>query len=157
MDGALGLGNGRNGIQITGDDNSIGDDLGGSMNTIAYNGEDGGAIEGTAARNSVVQSLIFVNGTSTDDIGIDLAADGVTDNDGDDVDTGPNDPLNHPLITAVDATAGTVDWTLDGLELTSYRLASPFCDGSGNGDGQRYLGAINVMTNEKGRRRRQHT
>jgi hypothetical protein len=92
------------------------------MNTIAYNGEDGVAIEGTAPANTLVRNLIFVNGTSTDDVGIDLDADGVTANDGDDVDSGPNDLLNHPLITAVDTAAGTVGWTLDGLESTNYRL-----------------------------------
>ena len=123
------------------------------MNTIAYNGEDGVAIEGTAPANTLVRNLIFVNGTSTDDVGIDLDADGVTANDGDDVDSGPNDLLNHPLITAVDTAAGTVGWTLDGLESTNYRLefyASPFCDGSGSGEGQHYLGYVNVNTNSKG-------
>jgi hypothetical protein len=153
MDGALGLGNGRNGVHITAGENDIGAEAGASMNTIAYNGEDGVAIEGTAPANTLVRNLIFVNGTSTDDVGIDLDADGVTANDGDDVDSGPNDLLNHPLITAVDTAAGTVGWTLDGLESTNYRLefyASPFCDGSGSGEGQHYLGYVNVNTNSKG-------
>jgi hypothetical protein len=154
MDGALGLGNGRNGVHISGNENNIGDESGASMNTIAYNGEDGVAIEGTAATNTVVRNLIFVNGTSTDDIGIDLNVDGRTANDADDVDNGPNDLLNFPVVTAADATAGTVDWTLDGLGLTHYRLefyASPFCDGSGNGEGQHYLGSVYATTNAKGR------
>ena len=154
MDGALGLGNGRNGVHIyNGERNKIGDESGASMNTIAYNGEDGVAIEGTAPANTVVRNLIFVNGTSDDDVGIDLDVDGATANDGDDVDSGPNDLLNHPLITAVDASAGTVGWTVDAIENTQYRLefyASPFCDGSGSGEGQRYLGSINVTTNAKG-------
>jgi hypothetical protein len=154
MDGALGLGNGRNGVHIySGERNNVGDESGASMNTIAYNGEDGVAIEGTATGNTLVRNLIFVNGTSDDDVGIDLALDGVTANDGDDGDSGPNDLLNHPLITAADPAAGTVGWTLDGLEDTNYRLefyASPFCDGSGSGEGQRYLGSVNVNTNSKG-------
>jgi hypothetical protein len=53
----------------------------------------------------------------------------------------------------VDTAAGTVGWTLDGLESTNYRLefyASPFCDGSGSGEGQHYLGYVNVNTNSKG-------
>jgi hypothetical protein len=88
------------------------------MNTIAYNGEDGIAIEDSATGNTVVRSLIFVNGTSSDDLGIDLAADGVTGNDRQDGDTGPNELLNHPVVTAADATDGTVDWTLEGLPST---------------------------------------
>jgi hypothetical protein len=82
LDGDLGLGNGRNGIRVIGgNENNIGDPIGASMNTIAYNGEDGISVEGTATDNTVVRNLIFVNGTSTDDLGIDLAGDGVTDND----------------------------------------------------------------------------
>ena len=64
-----------------------------------------------------MRNLIFVNGTSNDDLGIDLAADGVTANDSEDVDTGPNELLNHPVVTAADVTDGTVDWTLEGLAL----------------------------------------
>ena len=153
--GDLGLGNGRNGIQIfaDSDDNNIGDEYGASMNTIAYNGEDGVVIEDSATGNTVVRSLIFVNGTSTDDLGIDLAADGVTGNDRQDGDTGPNELLNHPVVTAADVTDGTVDWTLEGLPSTLYRLefyASPICDGSGSGEGQHYLGHINIATDRGG-------
>ena len=159
MSGALGLGNGRNGVQIlAGDANDIGNALGASMNTIAYNGEDGVAISNsaagnTAASNTVVRNLIFVNGTSIDDLGIDLAADGVTENDREDGDAGPNDLLNHPLVTAAHAADGTVDWTLEGLPSTRYRLefyASPICDGSGSGEGQHYLGHVNIATDPDG-------
>lgn len=154
MDGDLELGNGRNGVQITsGSDNRIGEAYGASMNTIAYNGDDGVTVEGTATRNSVVRNLILVNGTSTDDLGIDLGADGVTGNDSEDGDTGPNELLNHPLVTAASATDGTVTWTLEGLPSADYRLefyASIICDGSGSGEGQRYLGSVNIATNGKG-------
>ena len=153
MDGALGLGNGSHGVHInTGEYNEIGSASGASMNTIAFNGEDGVAIEGTSPGNTLVRNLIFVNGTSDDDVGIDLALDGATANDIDDVDSGPNDLLNHPLVTAVNVRAGTVSWTLDGLADTSYRLefyTSRFCDGSGSGEAQRYLGSVNVNTGSK--------
>jgi hypothetical protein len=154
MDGDLGLGNGGNGIQIrAGTQNDIGDAFGTSMNTIAYNVEDGVLIEGSAAESTVIRNLIFANGTGTDDLGIDLAADGVTDNDIEDADTGPNDLLNYPLVTSADATAGTVAWTVQGLPSTNYRLefyASPICNGSGTGEGQWYLGADIVTTDGKG-------
>ena len=159
MDGALGLGNGRNGVRIyAGDDNEIGDRLGASMNTIAYNGSDGVAIVDSvtgnvASSNTVVRNLIFVNGTSRDDLGIDLADDDVTENDRRDGDAGPNGLQNHPVVTEADAAAGTVAWTFEGEPGTSYRLefyGSTLCDGSGNGEGQRYLGSYNVETNGDG-------
>ncbi len=159
MDGALGLGNGRNGVRIVaGDDNEIGDRLGASMNTIAYNGSDGVAIVDSvagnvASSNTVVRNLIFVNGTSRDDLGIDLADDDVTENDRRDGDAGPNGLQNHPVVTAADAADGTVAWTFEGERRTSYRLdfyASTLCDGSGNGEGRRYLGSANVETDGDG-------
>jgi hypothetical protein len=154
MDGDLGLGNGRNGIEIIGgNQNEIGDPLGASMNTIAYNGEDGISVEGAATENTVVRNLIFVNGTGTDDLGIDLAGDGVTANDREDGDSGPNELQNHPVVTAADATDGTVDWTLEGVPSTDYRLefyASPICDGSGSGEGRHYLGVVSTTTDGDG-------
>jgi hypothetical protein len=153
MNGDLGLGNSGNGIQIAaGDGNKIGDAFGASMNTIAYNVQDGVLIEGTAAENTVIRNLIFANGTRDDDLGIDLAADGVTDNDIEDADAGPNDLLNYPLVTSADP-AGTVAWTLQGLPSTSYRLefyASSVCNASETGEGQWYLGALNITTDGKG-------
>lgn len=154
MDGDGGLGNSGNGIQIVaGDANTIGDAFGASTNTIAYNVGDGVVIDGPSAENPVIRNLIVANGTGADDLGIDLAADGVTDNDIEDADSGPNDLLNHPLVTSADAAAGSVAWTLQGLPSTGYRLevyASPVCNASGTGEGQWYLGALNVTTDGKG-------
>jgi hypothetical protein len=154
MNGDPGLGNSGNGIQIVaGDRNRIGDAFGVSMNTISYNVQDGVVIEGSAAQNTVIRNLIFANGTGADDLGIDLAADGVTDNDREDADTGPNDLLNHPLVSSADAAAGTIDWGLRGLPSTGYRLefyAGPVCNASGTGEGQWYLGAVNVTTDSEG-------
>ena len=57
LDGALGLGNGGNGVHIyNGERNNVGDESGKSMNTIAYNGEDGVAIEGTAPGDPLVRT-----------------------------------------------------------------------------------------------------
>jgi hypothetical protein len=152
--GGLGLGNGQSGIRIDSGYNQVGEEDGASMNTIAYNGDDGVTITATATGNTVVRNLIFVNGTSSDDLGIDLGDDGVTANDGDDVDTGANELLNHPLITAANAPDGTVAWKVDGLGSSFFLLefyASTLCDGSASGEGQRYLGSVVVQTNSKGR------
>jgi hypothetical protein len=154
MNGDPGLGNSGNGIQIrAGTGNEIGDPLGASMNTIAYNVQDGVLIDGTAAENTVVRNLISANGLTDKDLGIALAADGWTANDSLDADTGPNDLLNHPLVSSADAAAGTIDWTLEGLPSTGYRLefyASPVCNASGTGEGKWYLGAANTTTDGYG-------
>ena len=46
-----------------------------------------------------------------------------------------------------------MDWTLEGLPSTNYRLefyASAICDGSGSGEGQRYLDSVNIPTDSLG-------
>ncbi len=65
-------------------------------NIIAFNGEDGLAItDGGSIQNRVAGNAIFGN----TGLGIDLADDGVTPNDGNDGDNGPNKLQNFPLIS----------------------------------------------------------
>ena len=85
-------------------DNLIGGTAPEEANVIAFNTERGVWVNGTTATgNTIRRNSVFRNG----DVGIDLGSDGVTANDGDDSDTGPNERLNFPLIRSVTAGAGS--------------------------------------------------
>lgn len=147
---ASGLGNGQSGAFISDASESQFGDIGDvPPNVIANNADDGITITETAVDNALVQNVIYANG----DLGIDLADDGVTANDAGDFDSGPNDLLNHPLILLASAQTSDVQWTLDGLPATPYRLElyeSDACDPAGSGEGQRFLGSIDIVTDVMG-------
>jgi hypothetical protein len=65
-------------------------------NTIAFNGSQGVILQGPGAQSTITRNLIYNNG-----LGIDLARDGVTENDLGDIDTGPNDLLNFPEVDSL--------------------------------------------------------
>lgn len=74
-------------------------------NAIFSNGGAGIVVTGGTA-NLISRNSIYANGTTVDALGIDLdssgnAGDDVTINDNLDVDSGPNDLLNFPIISAV--------------------------------------------------------
>lgn len=83
----------------------------------------------------------------SDTLGIDLGTDGVTPNDPNDLDTGPNDLQNFPVIASAQRVPGgvAVSGNLDvghpgslGYQLRTY--ASAQCHPGGHGDGERLLG-----------------
>ncbi|AXT60803.1 sodium:calcium exchanger [Aquimarina sp. AD10] len=53
---------------------------------------------GNTSGNRISQNSIFANGTTTPSLGIDINNDGVTINDNNDSDNGPNTTLNFPII-----------------------------------------------------------
>jgi hypothetical protein len=148
------------GIHIGGHDNTIGGAATGAGNIIAFNGTMCGApnfigvsVSGdTAINNAILGNSIFSNGG----LGIDLLGGtqgtcGVTANDHCDVDTGPNDLQNYPVITSATASGGNVlvSGTLDSVANTSFRLeffSSPACHSSGFGQGEHFLGSTVVIT-----------
>ncbi|MGH2709593.1 MAG: hypothetical protein ACRDH9_00100, partial [Actinomycetota bacterium] len=88
-----------------------------------------------------------------DGLGIDLKNDGVTANDMDDPDSGPNALQNFPVITSAQAGTNNVQGTLDSTALTTFDLDfyhSAACDGSGNGEGTTFLQSTQVTTNASG-------
>ncbi len=94
--GTTALGNGRDGVRIvSGTLNKIG---GTSLgNTIAFNGLSGvRVLNNTATRNLIQGNSLFDNVG----LGIDLNGDGLTPNDANDPDAGPNQLQNFPVITA---------------------------------------------------------
>ncbi len=110
-DGTSALGNSQHGVQIVNSsDNSIGGTTAGSGNTIAFNTQDGVTLIGsdTATSNNAIQgNSIFSNGG----LGIDLNDNGLTPNDVDDPDQGPNHLQNFPALTSVVLNGPNLDIT----------------------------------------------
>lgn len=84
---------------------NMGIELGGSNtridnNIIHSNGGAGLATTGSGTGNLFSQNSFYANGTSSDALGIDLAGDGITLNDGGDSDSGSNTLLNFPIVSS---------------------------------------------------------
>src|SRR6185369_14082398 len=85
----------------------------------------------------------------------DLGDNGVTANDANDTDSGANTLQNYPVITSVAFAAGTLTiiGTLNSTPSSAFTVQffqSPFCDGSGNGEGTTYRGETIVNTDGAG-------
>ena len=101
VDGTSPLGNSGQGVHIVCPDateNIIGGTGSGAPNVIAHNGENGVQFIFSPTDNGVLTNSIFSN----DGLGIDLVGvpSGVTPNDAGDVDTGPNNQQNFPVLTS---------------------------------------------------------
>lgn len=117
-------------------------------NVIAYHSQNGIKIWPTAGTGlAIQQNQIYGNGQ----LGIELDATGVTDNDTGDGDSGPNNLQNFPVLTSA-ATNGSriaVRGSLNSTAATTFRLeffANATADISGHGEGERYLGFVDVTT-----------
>lgn len=143
--------------------NQIGGSLDGEGNFIAFNKKGGirvvpGDVIPGGQGNALLRNRIFANdlGFSNTALGIDLGPEGVTPNDLKDPDTGANDLQNFPLIASVerDLSSTIFKGSLNSRANTEYRIEfyrNQTCDGSGNGEGQFYVGAINsIITNVNG-------
>ena len=135
--------------------NAIGGTTPGAGNVIAFNGTvdgSGVAVVNTNATNlseanPILRNSIYSNGK----LGIDLGADGVTANDPGDVDTGPNNLQNYPVLNS--ALSGPNGITIHGT-ITSAQSTSLFieffldsvCDPSGNGEGKTFVGEQAVVS-----------
>jgi CSLREA domain-containing protein len=149
-DGTTALGNSGNGISVNFSTNvSIGGSGAADGNTIAFNGSNGVLVShGLAA---ILGNSIFSN----TGLGIDLGGDGVTLNDAGDVDTGPNNLQNFPVLTSVSNSGGmtTINGRLNSAANTMYRIeffANDSLDSTGYGEGQTYLGFISKTTDGSG-------
>jgi len=159
-DGVTARGNTRHGVFITDQaaGNMIGGTAAGAGNLITNSGQDGvligsdpgiGQVSLAGSGNSVLRNRIFNNGGQ----GIDLGPnDGLTGNDLNDTDSGPNDLLNFPVLNSAKLQNGML--LLDGFLNTeagkTLRIevfVSPSADANGFGEGKRYLGFFLVTTN----------
>jgi hypothetical protein len=145
-DGTTPLGNTGNGIRIAiGNGNFI------SGGTVANNGLAGIRVSDAASiGNLLVPSSVTANGG----LGIDLDPAGVTANDFSDLDSGPNNLQNFPVIngaytvSGVTTIVGSINTTPSSL-IAIYVYSNLACDGT-HGEGQTFNDAFVVTTDPLG-------
>jgi hypothetical protein len=169
--GGAALGNGYGGVHLgcgaTG--SVVGGNGAGAGNVIAYNGggsfTGGGVLvdgsPGVPSGNAILGNSIYSNtklagGAVHAGLGIDLNTDGPTPNDAGDLDTGPNGLQNYPVLTSVTtngSTSVTIQGSLSSVPGQTYHIeffSSPSCDAYGYGEGQTFLGFVDVAANGSG-------
>jgi len=139
-------------LQVPGTNGSIiGGIEPGAANTIAYNCGQGVLLTFGPNHWPILGNSIHSNRG----LGISLSGGTPTENDDGDGDTGANDLQNYPVITSAVVAGGTamVSGTLNSTPSTVFRLeffASTFCDASGHGEGQQFIGTADVTTDPHG-------
>ena len=146
------LGNSLDGIHIAlgAENNTIGGKDIHKGNLIAHNGRNGILVQ-SGTGNAILSNSIFSNGA----LGIDLGFDGVTPNDPNDDDTGPNNLQNFPVLTQINSSHGRkgIRATLNSAPNSNFTLQffrSNSCDPSGFGEGQRFFFSETVTTDNNG-------
>ena len=132
--------------------NTIGGTVAGAGNSIVGNFGSGVTIEDDATTGNAIRCNEIA--WNLGGLGIDLGGDGVTANDPDDADSGPNDLQNFPVMTLV-VTGGTtrVVGTLHSSAGETYSIdffLNGSLDPSGYGEGQFYLGSTSVVADGSG-------
>ncbi|MEZ5652839.1 MAG: DUF4347 domain-containing protein [Burkholderiaceae bacterium] len=156
-DGTSPLGNVSAGLKLMNgaSDNLIGGDGAGEGNVIAFNTNDGVKVtDATTLRNSFVANVIHDNSGRE----IDLNDDGLSNNDANDVDSGPNDLQNFPVLTGAVVAGGnlTLAGTLDtDNPATQYRIdffgvAAGGQEPNAHGGANIYLGSTQIVTDGAG-------
>lgn len=155
------------GINLSFTNALIGGTVTGAGNLIAHNLRSGIFTENTfPIRVGIIGNSIHSNRPDPVSLslgaglGIDLvpfqAPYGVTLNDLDDADAGPNDLQNFPVITAAASVGGntniiaTLNTRTENSVFTPFRIeffSNPSCDPTGYGEGRTYLGATDLNTN----------
>lgn len=132
--GSSGLGQGNDGLRLQ---DSVGNRI--EANSISHSARAGISVLGSSSNNRISRNAIGDNGT----LGIDLNGDGVSQNDSSDLDTGPNEMRNFPIITSVTAMGegmmiqGFLPSLMPNLQTIEVFRARP--DASGYGEGGQYL------------------
>ena len=153
-DGTSPLPNGNfGGISIDGNGSTIGGSGAGQGNVIAFNVNSGIDSFTNLSGNRITQNSIHSNTA----LGITLLHSGTPlANDAGDADVVPgNHGQNYPVIASVAIAAGTatIAGTINSNAGTPLHLeffANAACDASGNGEGQSFIGAIDVTTDGSG-------
>jgi hypothetical protein len=148
--GSAGLGNAGAGVGFAGGSgNQVGGAEAGAGNVIARNPV--GVAVRYGSRNSVLGNSIHDNGL----LGIDLDPPGPVANDPLDGDSGANGGQNFPVVTAAQQDGGNL--ALEGFLASrphrAYRVelfSSAAIDGTGLGEAEHFLGAVEVTTDALG-------
>jgi hypothetical protein len=147
--GTADLGNGNDGVLLEdAADNLVGGWLSSEANTIAFNGRNGVSVT-SGSGNAILYNAIFSN----TGLGIDLGADGVTPNDANDSDVGPNNLQNFPVLDLAYQGSTVIDGSVTGAPSTDYALqffSSNTCDVSGHGQAASFLDSTTVTTDAAG-------
>ncbi len=133
--GDAALPNGRHGVHISGHFEELPNDNTVRSNLIAHNLQDGVRVT-SGLRNHITANRIHSNGG----LGIDLGGDGITANDYQDVDHGPNNKRNYPILESRvgSRTVFTLATIIRGKPDTTFTVEffkSDACDTSGHGEG----------------------
>jgi hypothetical protein len=175
--GTTDVGNSTDGVLIeNASNNTVGGVNAGAANIIAFNGTDlshpggygvevkatggtaatGNSIRGNAIVLNVRMGIYLFDPARPDDLP--LNDPGQFDQTGHlivppDADTGPNNLQNYPVVTSVDPANGGVEWQLDSTPNTTFTIDFYSNDQphpSGYGDGEFYLGSLQVQTDDLG-------
>ncbi|MDX1430905.1 MAG: cadherin-like domain-containing protein, partial [Gammaproteobacteria bacterium] len=150
--GNINLGN-LSGVVVSGgaSSNVIGGTSPNDGNTISFNAMRG--VEITGGTDNAVLGNVMKNNA---ELGIDIGPIGLTPNDPDDADPGPNELQNFPVLVkagtnGVDSV--TITGTLNSTANTDFVIeffASTSGDPSGHGEAHRFIGAVSVTTDISG-------
>jgi Ca2+-binding RTX toxin-like protein len=156
-DGLAALGNDDHGVEaLASGENTIGGTAPGSANSIAHNGDAGVMVGGGASPAvavSVLGNSIFANGGLGIDLRPDLLTGGVTENGACNQLEGGNRCQEFPVLTAAAGPTAAAAGTLASDPGKRYRVevfANAAADPSGNGEGERFLGAVETTTDGAG-------
>jgi len=152
--GTQDLGNVLEGVVIgNAPNNVVGGTSASARNLVSGNDRDGvRVVNPSATGNRILRNSVFDNGA----LGINLDFDGVTANDPGDLDTGPNNLQNYPVITSATTYNGqtTIQGTLNSTPYDAFNLqffSSPAADDPSRfGEGETYVGQTNVVANAEG-------
>jgi len=151
-DGTSALPN-RYGVLLQGTASTVGGSAAGQPNVIAFNTGSGVNVNYTSFGNRISQNSIYSNGA----LGITLTGSGVPlANDlGDPDSSSGNVGQNFPVITSAPIAAGTatITGTINSNASTALHIeffSSVVCDASGFGEGQSFIGAVDVTTDGSG-------
>ncbi len=131
------------GVSSTGHRSQIGGLASGDANIIAHSIEDNVRI--TAFNTLIAGNSIYGAG----DLGIDLRDDGVTQNDPNDADTGPNALQNFPELTSVTHAAGELEISFEindgpGALYIEFFANPSGINGAGHGEGEVLVGTTSI-------------